>query len=241
MLFRSPDDSNSEYGAFFISKKFRRWARERYFGSVINQLNQDFSKYGSCVAKRVGSEIERVPLKNLIVQQDARSLKTARYVIEEHVDMSFDDIESMKGWDVSSLNIPFGENNCVYERYGTVPLSWFKEQKRMKIEKGDEMRSIDCLSILLPNVKDKKTNTGSILFMEKITKRPYEEAHWMRIDGRWLGVGEIENQFENQVSRNMTANLRKRAMYWSSKHVFQSSDTEIAKNLIRNEIGRAHV
>ena len=32
----------------------------------------------------------------------------------------------------------------------------------------------------------------------------------------------------------MTANLRKRAMYWSSKHVFQSSDTEIAKNLVRN-------
>lgn len=56
----------------------------------------------------------------------------------------------------------------------------------------------------------------------------------MRQDGRWLGIGEVENLFENQIVQNMTANLRKRAMYWSSKHIFQSSDTEVAKNLVRN-------
>lgn len=229
-----PDDSASTNGSIFLTKKFKRWAREKHFGEVINELNVDFSKYGTCVAKRVGSDIERVPLNSLIVQQSAKNLKLATYVIEEHKDMTFDDMESMKGWDVSSLNIPFGEKSTVYERHGIVQLSWFKEQKGLPVQEGDEMRSIDVLAILLPDAKDKKTNKGTILFMEKEVKRPYEEAHWCKIDGRFLGVGEIENQFENQVSRNMTANLRKRALYWSSKHLYQSTDTEIAKNLIRN-------
>ena len=229
-----PDDNASTFGAFFLTKQFKSWSRKRHFGGVINELNQDFSKFGSCVAKRVGSEIERIPLNTLIVQQDAKNLKTARYVIQKHEDMTFDEMESMKNWDVSDVDIKYGEKHCVYERYGTVQLSWFKEKKGLEVQEGDDKRSIDVMAILLPNMKDKKESKGSILFMEKITKRPFEEAHWAKVDGRWLGVGEVENQFENQVSRNMTANLRKRAMYWSSKHVFQSSDTEIAKNLVRN-------
>lgn len=229
-----PDDSNSTNGAIFLTKQFKRWARAKHYGQTINSLNIDYSKYGSCVAKRVGSEIERVPLLSLIVQQDAKNLKTANYVIEEHKEMTFDDMESMPNWDVSGLKIDFGEKHTVYERYGTVQLSWFKQQKGLAVEEGDEMRSIDVMAILLPDVKNKKVNTGTILFMDKIKKRPYEEAHWCKVDGRWLGVGEIENQFENQVARNMTANLRKRALYWSSKHIFQSSDTEIAKNLVRS-------
>jgi hypothetical protein len=229
-----PDDNASTFGAFFLTKQFKGWARKRQFGSVINELNQDFSKFGSCVAKRVGSNIERIPLNSLIVQQDAKSLKTARYVIQKHEDMTYDEMEAMKNWDVTDLDIKFGEKHCVYERHGIVQLSWYKQQKGLAVEEGDDMRSIDVMAILLPYMKDKKESKGAILFMEKETKRPYEEAHWAKVDGRWLGFGEVENQFENQVSRNMTANLRKRAMYWSSKHVFQSSDTEIAKNLVRN-------
>ena len=229
-----PDDSNSTNGAIFLTKRFKRWARAKHYGETINALNVDYSKYGSCVAKRVGSEIERVPLLSLIVQQDAKNLKTASYVIEEHKEMTFDDMESMPNWDVSGLKMEFNDKYTVYERYGRVQLSWFKQQKGLAVEAGDDMRSIDVMAILVPDLKDKKVNKGSILFMEKIKKRPYEEAHWCKVDGRWLGVGEIENQFENQVARNMTANLRKRALYWSSKHVFQSADTEIAKNLVRS-------
>ena len=57
------------------------------------------------------------------------------------------------------------------------------------MQEGDEKRSIDVMAILLPYMKDKKESKGSILFMEKITKRPFEEAHWAKVDGRWLGVG----------------------------------------------------
>jgi hypothetical protein len=49
-----------------------------------------------------------------------------------------------------------------------------------------------------------------------------------------LGIGEVENQFENQIARNTIANLRRRALLWSSKKVFQSPDDTIAKNLIRD-------
>lgn len=228
-----PDDYASDYGAFFLTKRFKRWAREKYFGSVINQLNQDYSKFGTCVAKRVADTIERVPLKELIVCQDAKSLKEAEYVILKHDEMTYNQMEGMEEWDLSGLKMDYDEEKCVYERYGRVPLDWYKEQKGLNKEDGDEMRSVDCLAILLPETQKKKESDGAILFLEEVKERPFEEAHWTRIDGRWLGVGEVENQFENQIARNMTANLRKRALYWSSKRIWQSRDTEIAKNLVK--------
>ena len=63
---------------------------------------------------------------------------------------------------------------------------------------------------------------------------PYEEVHWAKQDGRWLGIGEIENLFENQFSRNELANLRRRALVHASRKVYQSSDDGIAKNLLKD-------
>ena len=80
----------------------------------------------------------------------------------------------------------------------------------------------------------KVTVEGDGLVMEKITMRPYREAHWKRQDGRWLGIGEVENQFENQVSRNMLTNLRRKNLMWSAKKIFQSPDDTVARNLIKD-------
>ena len=229
-----PDDEGSKWGAYFIQKEFKDWARQNYFGDFINELVENYPRYGTVVVKKVGKKLERIPLRKLMNQQDADSLQTATYVIETHEKMTMNDMAKYPDWDTSGLNMEFGETTTVYERYGAVPRSYYEEYSGKKTN-GDPDDAIDVMTVCTLK-QDEKGNQdgGSILFMEAIDERPYLEVHWKRQDGRWLGIGEVENQFENQISRNMIANLRRRALLWSSKKVFQSPDDTIARNLVRD-------
>ena len=229
-----PDDSSSKWGCFFISKEFKQWARLTYFADLINDTVENYPRYGTVVIKRVGKRLQRVPLSVLVNQQDAKSLQVATHVIEIHDKMTLDDMKQYPDWDVSKLKLSFGQSVTVYERYGRVPLAFYNKAKNLPTE-GTENKTVDVVFIgTLEPSADGKTTTGTMLFMEKVSKRPYLEVHWKRQDGRWLGVGEVETQLENQIARNMTANLRRRALLWSSKKIFQSQDDTVAKNLIRN-------
>ena len=230
-----PDDSSSKWGAWFIAKEFKDWARQNYFGEFINDLVENFPKYGTLVVKKVGKILERVPLKNLIMQQDAKDLEHSSHVIQIHEKLTKQDMKKYKDWDTEGLELKFGETTDVYERYGYVPLSFYNKEKGIEGD-ADEDDLVRCLVISTCKEKQEKAGeyTGHVMFIEKISKLPYQEVHWKKQDGRWLGIGEIENQFENQISRNMLANLRRRALLWSSKKIFQSADDTVAKNLIRD-------
>lgn len=229
-----PDDEGSKWLSYIISKEFKDWARQNYFGELINELVENFPKYGTVVVKKVGKRLERTPLKKLIVQQDAKDLQCASHVIEVHDKMSASDMKKYPDWNVKQLDMEFGEHTTVYERYGAVP-RWYLDAYKGSKSSGDDDDAVQVVCICTLKVgDDKKDADGSILFMEEVKERPYLEVHWKKQDGRWLGIGEIENQFENQISRNMLANLRRRALLWSSKKIFQSSDDTVARNLIKD-------
>lgn len=232
-----PEELSSDWGAFFLSKQFKRWAKKNELGKLINEVNTDYSKFGTAVVKKVGKKLERVPLLTLRNSQDAKSLKEASYVIEEHSEMTKDRMAEYKDWDISNVKLGYGEKATVYERYGSVPKSWFNKIKGLEDE-TDQEETVECLAIIsLSNQKEQKPD-GNILFLEQVDRedRPYEEVHWDKGDGRWLGVGEIENQFENQKMKNTVLNLRKRSLFHASRQLFQSKDTEslLAKNLVRD-------
>lgn len=229
-----PEDNSSKWGAWFIQKEFKSWARESYFGEFLNDLVENFPKYGTLVVKKVGKRLERVPLRTLVNQVDAKDLKTATHVIEVHQGMTLQEMKKYKDWNTKDVVLPFGKKTTVYERYGYVPAEFYYEQMGKKCPESEKGEVYDCLTITTLAQNKKGDPTGALLFCERVTERPYLEVHWKRQDGRWLGIGEVENQFENQISRNMIANLRRRALLWSSKKIFQSSDTDVAKNLIKD-------
>lgn len=229
-----PDDNSSKWGAWFIQKEFKSWARESYFGEFLNDLVENFPKYGTLVVKKVGKKLERVPLRTLVNQVDAKDLKTATHVIEVHQNFTKQDFEKYPDWNTKTLVLPFGQKTTVYERYGFVPAEFYYEQIKKTCPEAEKGTNIDVLTITTLAQDEKGNPTGSLLFIEKVQERPYLEVHWKRQDGRWLGIGEVENQFENQIARNMIANLQRRDLLWSSKKMFQSTDTDIAKNLIKD-------
>lgn len=230
-----PDEESSKWLSYFISKEFKDWARQNYFGELINEFVERYPKYGTVVSKKVGKEIKNVPLRNLINQQDARDLQTATHVIEVHEKMSLYDMQEFPDWNTDGLEMEYGDTETVYERYGCVPKEWFEKQTGKKVTgKSDVVECVTICTLLERKGKKQTEYTGTVLFCEEVKERPYQEVHWKRQDGRWLGIGEVENLFENQISRNMIANLRRRALMWSSKKIFQSPDDTVSKNLIRD-------
>jgi len=229
-----PDTEDAKWGAYYLTREFKVWARQTYFGELINEIVEDFPKYGTVVIKKVGKTLERVPIRNLINQQDAKDLECARYVIEKHEGMTLEDMKKYTDWDLTGVDLEYGQTTTVYERYGLVPQAMY-DAYLGKESKASDTDMVKCVVVATCKEGKKKGQyDGNILFMEKIKELPYLELHWKKQDGRWLGIGEIENQFENQIARNMIANLRRRALLWSSKKVFQSPDEELPKNLVRD-------
>lgn len=230
-----PEEGADEWGPTLLGREFRYWARENYLGELINQNVDNFPKYGWVVNKEVDGKLEHVPLQTLRNQQDAKSLNEARYVIIEHPNMTLDEMKSHKGWNVDGLEMKFDETTTVYERYGYVTKKTLAEYNdSYTVRKGEEEDAVDTLTIMTLKLNAKKEPEGHVLFMERITERPFVEAHWDRQHGRLMGVGEMENQMENQVGANMAFNLFRRQLLWSSKKIFQSPDEGVAKNLVKD-------
>lgn len=224
-----PEDGQQPYETALARKRFRRWAKDNGLSEDINETTERFPKYGHIVAKRVGKEFEIVPLIKLRNQQDAECLEKASYVIEEHSDLGKHELADYKGWDTSKLKMKWNDKVTVYERYGYVPKSFLSDSEGEQDEEGESVYAM--VVVTLEKGKDGKIG-GAVLFSEE-AECPYIEQAYAKQDGRWLGIGEIEKQLDNQAARNMIFNLRKKTLAWSAKNIFQTADDTLVNNLVR--------
>lgn len=231
----TPEDGTNPWPTFFCQRDFRIWAKDNAASEMVNEFVESFPKYGTVVGKKVGKTIEFMPLQLLRNEQTAKSLQSARYVIEEHPDMYRWDLDEMKAWDKTGLQLKDNECCQVYERYGYVPLGWLKMKNGEDYETEDFDVWVDAQVIVTFDPKAIKPvdEKQHVFFAQQIKERPYREAHWKREHGRWLGVGEAEDLFANQTGTNMVVNLYRRSLHWSSKRVFQTKDDSlVGKNLV---------
>lgn len=218
-----PDDFASDIPTIFARKLFKDWAKNQGLGIDLNDIVENYPFYGTVVLKERGREYDILDLNKLRNQQDAKSLNEASYVIIEHT-MKMWEAQAMPDWDLSGLQYEWDDDITVYERYGRVPKKFFDATT-------EDDESVDTVSYICLDKKGKK-EYSQLLFIEEITKRPFKEAHWKRRHGRWLGVGEIENNFENQKARNAVFNMRMRSTMWSAKNIFQQFGEGTGKNLV---------
>lgn len=229
---------------FLMARKFNVWSEEESYDDQIQDYAHDLSTYGTTVSKKLADCMDRVPLRMLRNTQSARSLyhaaSTGGYVIIED-DKHYNEIKEYPAWYTEGLSPSKSYN--VFERYALVPKSLYDNEAWTTnggvIETVDENEEwILVQAILIPDAQDQKKRetitSGKIVFMEKVDEEswPLEECHTERIDGRWLGRGEIEKQLENQIARNLTANLRRRGLLWATKKIYQSSDEDVQSQLL---------
>jgi hypothetical protein len=222
-----PETRADKATSYLTSKRFSNWAKKKELGITINEIGDDVPTYGSGVIKKCGDEIERVPLQALINSPTAPSLEEAvemdGYVIQVH-ELSYYQAKEYKDWKIEKM---YDGVKVYYEMYALIPRYALTEEKASFVSEGDREEKVWSMSVL---------SDGKVVYCTEIDEEdfPFEETHWERVVGRWLGRGVIESSFENQKAMNMIANLQKRGMLWSSKRIFQTQGDTAGKNLIKN-------
>lgn len=236
----TPTDYSTEniWAVWFFKRQFSNWVKISGFGKTINDLISDFNTYGTCVLKRVKDDVLRIPLRSIKCDQTAETLidgvEGGTPLVIEH-SMSYVQMRKFKDWELPE---EFEGKRKVYEVYAFVPKYAVKEinKEEFDVEDDTQEEKVLTVSIVMPSGKkeeDKRSKySDKVLFIEQIDVLPFEECHSEKVDGRWLGVGEVEKQLENQIARNLSANMRRRSMLWASKNVFQTQGDAVNKNLI---------
>ncbi len=231
-----------EWPVWSLKQEFSIFADEESYDDELQDRAHDLSTYGSCVSKKAAYCTERVPLRTLRNTQSAKSLyhaaSTGGYVILED-DKHYNEMEEYPDWEIDGLATHKSYN--VFEYYRLVPKcvyeNW-KEKQGVDDKVPDNEPWVLVQAILIPDEADEKKRgkitSGKVVFMERVDEDswPLDECHTERIDGRWLGRGEIEKQLENQIARNLTANLRRRGLLWATKKIYQSTDEEVQSQLL---------
>lgn len=236
----TPVDYSTEnkWAVWFFKRQFGTFVKDSGYGKVINDLNWSLRKYGSCVSKAVGDDVLAVPLHSLKMDQKAQTLiegiEGGTPLVEEH-EYSHYQMSQFPDWDLPET---FQGKRVVHEAY--VLLSE-KEYMCVKGEKYEEKEDADdkkklYMAIIMPSGKkedDKRQKyEQKVLFIEEIDEIPYEECHTGKQAHRWLGMGEVEKQLENQIGKNLSTNLRIRGMQWSAKNIYQKAGDPLGKSLL---------
>lgn len=221
---------------WMMSQDFYDYVREHDYGEVINDWGADLPRRGTAVSKKVGDEVKRISLRRLMNTQDAESLKDAAcsggYVIE-HMELTAKQMESYPDWNLDNLDAEDrNKPRTIYERYGLITEYDIDVAAGKKPKHNDSENFFLGMAVVSVDVDGKKGN-GGLLYAEEVQEDdfPYEEVHWARQDGRWQGIGVMEEQFMNQLAANLSTHYRQKSMYWAGKRMFAKNTTEGPDNL----------
>jgi len=209
------EDGASYYPAWFFSKELRAWMKEKGFGKLLNEIIYNLPKYGSVVLKKSGKKISLVPLQNLRNNTLAKKLEDD-LVCEEHLETitAFKKHADDWGQDViDKAMAAWGENikdAKWYEAYG--------DFSDVDGNKGENYYIF--------------TDKGIDLFKAKLSECPYRELHWDKLEGRWIGRGQVERLFEAQIQQNKVTNMKSQSLQYTSKRIWQTRDDSVAKNVL---------
>lgn len=239
----TPSEYSTEniWSVWFFKRQFSNWIKQSQFASTINDLLYDFNKYGSAVAKKTKNNITRVPLRSIRCDQTAETLlkgvKGGTPLILEH---EFSYVEYCE-YPVYEEVDPYQGKRRVYEMYSYMSKGNLLNLQNKAAKDKDYKEFVLTMAIIMPakpaDNDGKEATPGyseKVCFIEQIDELPFQEVHSEKVDGRWLGLGNVEKQLENQIARNTSANLRKRNMLWASKKMFYTQGDAIGKNLVKN-------
>lgn len=214
-------EDDNYWTAFIMQKELHQYMKDHYFGNFLNDIAYDNPKYGETVVKKVGDKIEIVPLHNLRFRPDAVDFKKIP-IIERHIYQPDEFLLEAKnaGWEnVDLVNlkpsevIDNGVANTnpklqVFEAY--FPKGFLKSEYNYFIASGD----------------------GIILAYANMPKSIYKNLSWEKIRGRTTGRGQVEKLFPEIIYMNRLASEKAEGLAWTSKHLFQTRDNSIARNLL---------
>jgi len=238
---------DSRLNAMIYDAYLKDWMRHNGTGLLLNRLSEGLPRWGSVIWKWENDEIRQVKIDNLIFDPAVNNIENkfdirSSYIVEKHYMQTFE-LEKMKdsGWDAEKIeetlddlrkqraNGKAGGEILVYEVHMELPNEYFEDGA-----KGYSYYR--CF--IVGNDIDRKISVEKeqILFYNKEKKMPYKKIDYVTIDGRALGLGEAESQFDTQIRMNVMKNEKASSMLLGAKTIFTTSDDTVERNIIQQTL-----
>lgn len=229
-----PEDKNHMYVTMLMKEDFFGWALSHYYNELIDRQLDDFVDFGTCVQKQLKGNVTRVSIDRISITQTAESIvdavESSGFFIEHH-EMSYKQMEAMPSWELKSV-VDKRKKHYVLERYAYTPTQDLQQFKGQEITADSDDLTL-CMTIA--GGADPKEAPNAVYFIEEITVKQleerYQEGWYQKVDNRWLGRGPVEQLLENQIAKNITANLRLKSLEWHARKIFQSANMAKKANL----------
>jgi len=210
-IYLTAEDGTSYWPSWLMGKELKFWMKDKYFGRQLNEYSLKWPKYGDLWVKKVGDDVKWVPPQNMIYRVNAVDYKTIP-LIEKH-EYGADELRTVGkelGWEniEEAINKSDDEPIVVYECW--FPKDYLEEKSNY---------------FVIP--KDSK-----VVLADDKRDLLYKKLPWEKLSGRLPGRGRIEQLFEDQIYLNRIANYKSEGYHWTSKHIYQTRDTNIDKNLM---------
>lgn len=237
--------------SLIYNEKFRQYVKDTGMGKRINTLIDTLCTYGSCITKQTKDGFKVVDMNKIMIDPAVSNKDNSfdlqgGYAIEK-VTMTYSELDEMKGkWDTeavedvlqSFIKINKGDANKTEIPVYEASIYTLKEH----FGDGDGYGYYRVI-LTLDSKKDEYNNdlndteaavNGEILYSEPIKKLPYKKIDYYTIEGRNLGFGVVETLFPHQQRVNEIKHDIKLSMNVSSKHLFQSPDDLLQRNVMRD-------
>lgn len=256
-----PMNPKSYFSTYLLEKELKYWLKQHKLGRILNQLAEEAPRIGSVVLEKTSDGAAIVDLRRLILDSTVDKITDSRFVTTISY-MTPTQMRAAKGWDQDAVELAiekFSNRNAeepyedqyvnvnvmrstpyikVFKRYGERP-AWDLNPRLVPGTKaGDKM--VKCVFIVVgPDWVQKNpdgkpiSDVGVVLFKSEWRKEwPFEDFHYMKTKGRWLGIGIVEMLFDVQVRLNELKNQKRLSMEISAMHLFQSKDKSLVRNVL---------
>lgn len=238
------NDRYNYYKSFLVKKFHEKWARENDLDTFIDEMVETEGDYGGVLIKNVNKvRPDVVPWQSIIFcdQTDILSGPIGIkhfYSPDQLMDMadlgwgdesnganvSLEDLivlaQNEKNFDKmggQTAKTP-GKYIEIYEVHGMFPELWIK---------GDSEKYVRQLHIIAFYNKENGEKQGLTLFKGKEKELPFKFKKRSLLYGRALGMGGIEELFEDQVWTNYGMMRKKDMLDSASKMIFKTTDSAI--------------
>ena len=233
-------DGSSYIPAWFLNLELKQFMKDFGFAEKLNQITERYPKYGEVIVKDVAGVPEIKVLKNLRWEPSVH-IENSPFIHEDHL-LSLDELEingKEKKWETESIK-------KIKEKAKDSPVKLIKLVERTGyykesdlIDRGDPEKIIYGMKLMTIVETDNKGNETHFLKLPELTitkqvlkkGNPYRSLSWEEAEGRGIGIGVVEEMFGFQEFYNDINNKERKALEWSSKKFFTTTDPTKNKNL----------
>lgn len=226
-----PEGPGHELKVWMMQRKLKQWLKDNHFGKLLNEIAEDYPKYGTVVLKKGKGKIRKVNLQNLRMDPSAKCLDES--FVYELIPMTKGEIMKMKSWNQEKVQELFDRGDdqvfFIYDCYDPADGGWKHTVKgdlfAKKMKNGGINRSTES------EINNGRDNYfGALeLFSEDLKEDEfvYRELHWEKLPGRWMGRGFVEYLEDNQIAINETENLERKGIHHKALQLWQTRDESI--------------